>query len=424
MRILILHWTTRAYGGAENYLDTVVPLLRRRGHEVAVVAELSAPVRADEIPSLSSGKHWVVEALGAASAIRSVEEWRPDVVYSHITFDVEFESRILRIAPGVRFAHGYHGTCISGTKTHQFPGTVVCHRPFGPACLGYYFPRRCGGLNPLVMLRSYGEQRKRLDLLDRYRLVLTGSEHMRREYVSQGLPNKRVRKVTMPIRPRIDQRSDPAARRDEEPAVAKLLFAGRMEPLKGGETLIRALPSVAEALGRQVRMTFAGEGGERAAWEATAREVSAENRKLTVEFTGRIAGGELARLYAGSDLLVVPSLWPEPFGMVGPEAGRFALPAAGFAVGGIPEWLHDGVNGHLAQQCTPEALAGAIVKCLADREHHGSLRQGAVAAASQFSPDRHVDELEGLFLEVEAEGRKVGPAGAGPTNHLQEAAGE
>ena len=51
---------------------------------------------------------------------------------------------------------------------------------------------------------------------------------------------------------------------------------------------------------------------------------------------------------AASDLLVVPSVWPEPFGSVGPAAAQHGIPAAAFAVGGIPQWLHEGVNGHLA----------------------------------------------------------------------------
>ena len=51
---------------------------------------------------------------------------------------------------------------------------------------------------------------------------------------------------------------------------------------------------------------------------------------------------------ASADLLVVPSLWPEPFGLVGLEGARSRLPAAAFAVGGIPDWLRSGVNGYLA----------------------------------------------------------------------------
>ena len=71
-----------------------------------------------------------------------------------------------------------------------------------------------------------------------------------------------------------------------------------------------------------------------------------------------------------ADLLVVPSLWPEPFGLVGLEAARHRLPVAAFAVGGIPDWLRPGVNGYLApgDPPTPGGLADAIIACLRIRK--------------------------------------------------------
>ena len=80
----------------------------------------------------------------------------------------------------------------------------------------------------------------------------------------------------------------------------------------------------------------------------------------------RPAAGPL--LFQESDLLVVPSIWPEPFGQVGPEAGLYGVPVAAFAVGGTPSWLTDGVNGLLAAGDPPTAagLAESIVGCLAD----------------------------------------------------------
>jgi glycosyltransferase involved in cell wall biosynthesis len=96
-----------------------------------------------------------------------------------------------------------------------------------------------------------------------------------------------------------------------------------------------------------------------------------------------------------ADLLVMPSLWPEPFGLSGPEAGLQGVPAAAFAVGGIPQWLEDGVNGHLAPGNPPSApgLADAIVRCLADPFTHSRLRQGALESARRWSAERHVAEL-------------------------------
>ena len=141
-------------------------------------------------------------------------------------------------------------------------------------------------------------------------------------------------------------------------------------------------------------------------WEAQARALCARNPAITVEFTGWLELAALRELMAESDLLVVPSLWPEPFGMIGPEAGTEALPAAAFAVGGIPEWLHDGINGFLAEANPPSAtaLAAAIVKCLSNPLLYRQLCAGAQREASKFSLARHIARLSEIFARGAAEG--------------------
>jgi glycosyltransferase involved in cell wall biosynthesis len=103
-----------------------------------------------------------------------------------------------------------------------------------------------------------------------------------------------------------------------------------------------------------------------------------------------------------SALLVVPSLWPEPFGLVGLEAGLLGLPAAAFAVGGIPEWLSNGVNGFLAPGDPPTAagLAQAIANCLQDANQYARLRQGAQMMAQRYTMKAHLDKLIEIFAAV------------------------
>jgi glycosyltransferase involved in cell wall biosynthesis len=156
-----------------------------------------------------------------------------------------------------------------------------------------------------------------------------------------------------------------------------------MERLKGGVALLEALIGLPQRLGRPVHLTFAGDGRDRPRWEARAQRVCAASPGLSVEFTGWIDADRLPRLFLRSHLLVVPSLWPEPFGLVGPEAAAYGIPAVAWAVGGIPDWLKDGVNGHLAagKPPTTAGLADAILKCLSDPDHYRRLRRGALEAA-------------------------------------------
>jgi glycosyltransferase involved in cell wall biosynthesis len=104
----------------------------------------------------------------------------------------------------------------------------------------------------------------------------------------------------------------------------------------------------------------------------------------------------------GADVLAVPSVWPEPFGLVGLEAGCVGLPAVAFAVGGITDWLRPGESGELASGRPPTVvgLTRALVGALGDPVHLTRLRRGAWCVAQQFSPTRHLKELERVLSAV------------------------
>jgi glycosyltransferase involved in cell wall biosynthesis len=116
---------------------------------------------------------------------------------------------------------------------------------------------------------------------------------------------------------------------------------------------------------------------------------------LEIEFAGWVSAKARAALLSGSHLLVMPSLWPEPFGWVGLESAAHGVPAVAFAVGGITDWLRDGVNGHLASGDPPTSanLADAIVRCLRDPEAYANLRRGAAAVARQYNVGTHRSAL-------------------------------
>ncbi|MGH7918214.1 MAG: glycosyltransferase family 4 protein, partial [Candidatus Binataceae bacterium] len=172
--------------------------------------------------------------------------------------------------------------------------------------------------------------------------------------------------------------------------------------LKGGAMLLEALPQAAAVLARPLKLAFAGDGPARAAWEAKARGLEARHSSLKINFTGWVAHDQLAGLYQDADLLVMPSLWPEPFGLSGAEAGLYGLPTVAYAVGGIPEWLHDGVNGHLAPADPPTTagLADAIIACLRDRDHYQRLCEGARVSSRRMTISNHLGRLLEVFSAV------------------------
>ncbi len=385
MRVVVATWTAQLIGGIEAYVSLLLPAMTRAGLEVAFWSEDEVARRLPTI--VPSG----VPVFAAAppdtdGAIERLREWKPDVLYSQGLHDTTIERSLLRIAPAVRFVHTYTGTCISGTKTFTRPRMIPCDRVFGAGCLACYFPRGCGGRNPTTMFQLYREQSRRLELLRECHKVLTHSPHMQHELARHGVASA---VVPFPV-------AAPGAERAlrERPGV-RLLFAGRMEALKGGMFLLDALPQIVLASGRPVHLTLAGDGVERSSWETRARALTAETQGLVIDFTGWVPAERIRALLVETDLLVLPSVWPEPFGSIGPEAAGHGVPAAAFDVGGVSQWLRDGVTGHLASADPPsvDGLARAVIRCLEDPVHYESLSLGARAMSDNFTMERHLAEL-------------------------------
>jgi glycosyltransferase involved in cell wall biosynthesis len=419
MRIAVVYSYRRKIGGIETYLDIVIPALVNVGHTLSYWFENGGDSDLEQIALPDGVPAWCVEEMGVEQALDALREWKPDLIYSHGLLDPMLEARVLEIAPAVIFIHGYYGTCISGNKTFKFPVVKPCSRRFGWKCLVHYFPHRCGGLNPGTMLKLYGLQSKRLENLHCYNAIVTHSDHMLSDLIKHGLSPQYARNFPYYVQSvtaseksfNLSQPTDPLrvtqAVEDQSLAPARrltgewhLLFSGRMEYLKGGHIFIDALPQVAAALNKPLRVTFAGDGRARQDLERRAARVLSP--KLKIEFAGWVERQRIETLLKACDLLVVPSLWPEPFGLVGPEAGRFGVPVAAFDVGGIHDWLSDGVNGYLASGTPPtsKGLAKAIIKCLQDPAIHARLRQGAVEISQQFNIENHLAALMEVFAKA------------------------
>jgi len=409
MRIAVANFSSRRVGGAESYIEEVIAEFANSGHDVGLFVEIDVP--ADRAPIRLSGESplWCVANQGMTGAMAGLREWHPDLIFAHGLANPEDEAATLSVAPAVFFAHSYYGTCISGSKTNSYPNIVPCTRTFGPKCLLHFYPRRCGGLSPVIALNEYRRQAKRLKLLRRYRAILVDSTHMRDEYLRHGFdPNRVVRSsylrdTSRDLDTTIESAAVPnRATNGNASGPARLLFLGRMDVLKGGSTLLDSLQIVAAALDRPIELTFGGDGPARDSWTRRAQAITAENPRVKTVFEGWLGPERIDELQATSDLLVVPSLWPEPFGRVGLESGFKGLPVAAFAVGGIPDWLHDGVNGYMApgDPATAGGLADAIVKCLRTPAEHDRLRRGALAVARRFNLQNHMAQLYDLFDKV------------------------
>jgi glycosyltransferase involved in cell wall biosynthesis len=363
MRIACASWSRRHVGGIESYLEFVVPALQALGHDVSFWSERNSPVDRREVQLPSGVRTWCAETDGLERSLDGLRSWTPSVLFVHGLTEPEIERRLLDVAPSVLLAHSYYGTCISGSKTRRLPWVQPCTRVLGAGCLAHFYPRRCGGLNPATLVRDYRRQTDRLALLPQYAAVLTLSAHMRAEYIRHGLAAQCVWHLPRFL-PGDATRARPAGDQRPDRTGLTLLFMGRIDPLKGCGVAIESLSRVHAAVRRPVRLIVAGDGPDRERCEHLA---SAKARgSVRVIFEGWIDRATGAQLLSTSDVLVFPSLWPEPYGLSGLEALAAGVPVAAFGSGAIGEWLRDGIDGAVAPADPPtsDGLAAAIVRCV------------------------------------------------------------
>jgi glycosyltransferase involved in cell wall biosynthesis len=171
-----------------------------------------------------------------------------------------------------------------------------------------------------------------------------------------------------------------------------------MTLLKGGDLLIRAVHYASSRLGGSVRLTMIGDGPQRGEWQALASALGVSSR-----FTGWLTGDDRCHQLRTASVLAVPSIWPEPFGLVGLEAGAVGVPAIAMNTGGISEWLRDKVNGvAVSAPASPQAFGEALASLLADRDRLSNLRVGAHRLATEMTVTKHVDRLETIFRTATA----------------------
>jgi glycosyltransferase involved in cell wall biosynthesis len=379
VRILVSNDGFGDGGGVQSYLDAVIPGLAARGHAVALL-------RRDDGQNGQMNGGWPVFTAAGDDGLSAVRGWTPDVCFSHNISDLSTDRALIGIAPVVKFMHGYFGTCISGQKRFGWPTARPCDRPFGAACLALYGPRHCGQLNAVTLVRDYRHASSQQRIFDHYSAIVVASAHMKREYVANGADERRVHVNALfaPEGPCEDVDGD----RSSPPTVA---FVGRMTTLKGGELLVRAVAMASSRTDTAIRLVMVGDGPQQEQWQRLADRLN-----VASTFVPWQRGEDRWRWLRGVHLLAMSSTWPEPFGLVGLEAGRLGVPAVAFDVGGIREWLQHGVNGYLAPGDPPRAsaLADAIAHAFRHPGELARLRANAVRAAREATLAGHLDRLD------------------------------
>lgn len=378
MRILHLHSRLSALGGAHRHLLAVLARLQGRADTLLAVGRADHSLPPAEAASIGP---WVrikgldrsgLSARGGAAALKRLEsllaDQNPDLVHAHNIMD----PHLLALAAG-------WGPAMITVQDHRFfcpglgkltPDGNPCDRPLGSHCLACFREA------------DYGERlieltRRRLEALAGFRRVLVLSNYMAGELVAAGLERSRV-DVLPPFVQGLPEtpRTGPGEYH---------LLAGRLVERKG----VRVALHAAMEHDAGAPLVVAGDGPLR---EEVAR--AAEASPGRVRYAGWQDRAGLARLLAGAISLWLPSLWAEPFGISGLEALHCGVPVIASRVGGVGDWLEQGVSGRLVPPGDPAALANAARDLAADPERAWAMGdRGAKMVRECFAPGLLMDRL-------------------------------
>ena len=389
MKILILNDVAAKVGGAEAMTLELRDELRRRGHDARVFAS-DALTHGEANPAdyTCFGTTGELRTLNRAAnprawlSLRSVmAEFRPDVVHVRM-FMTQLSPLILPLLEGVPslyHAAWFETICPKGTRL--LPDDSICEFEAGRACLEQGCLSRRAWV--ALMAQRWLWQRWR----DVFHLFVANSAAMERRLAEHGIGPTTVIWNGVPRRSPRPPLADP-------PVVA---FAGRLTHEKGVEVLMRAFAEARRSI-PTARLLVVGEGPERDRLIALARELGVETG---VRWTGHLDRESMERELETAWVQAVPSILEEPFGLVAAEAMMRGTAVVAAGHGGLSEIVQPDETGLLVKPNDSDALAGALIALLGDRERSEEMgRAGRAWAWDRLSREACAERFLEAYKQI------------------------
>ncbi len=382
-RVLLVHDYAGLEGGAEFLVQDLRKALRARGVDARLVAgDLGQGSRADETFAAGTGPARALREVMNPSMIRTVRRtlraFRPEVVQLGM-IQTQVSPWILPLVghlPVVWMPNTYRPVCPSGSKL--LPDGRTCDQPAGMGCRSAGCFSLKGIVPRLIQLRLLHRWRAAVDRLVAPSRAFAGILEAGGWPVDAVIPHAVAE---------VECRADPGP----TPVVG---YAGRLAPEKGVETLLRAFVPVRERL-PGAELWILGDGPQRGRLEELARALHPEG---AVTFTGHLARTNVQRRLSRAWLQAVPSVWPEPFGLVTVEAMLRGTPVVASAVGAQPEIVRDGDTGVLVPPARADLLGEALTSLLTDPDRLRAMgRRGRERALSCYTMATMTDAFLDLY---------------------------
>ncbi len=392
-----------SFGGTEEYIALLTAALSAHGVRSSLVCGVvtgELPAGLEEVrivPGLAEREPCAGTASAVADAVAALDA---DVIYVHNVFDPTLVPTLSALAGRgmlLWYVHDHYLSCLSELRWRRDLGS--CPHLLGHDCVTAIAEGHC-------VLRHRGVAYGGADVERRTALqaslatadaVIVVSNYMRSllEKARPGLGND-LHLVSRPIR-------DLGALRRRHRTVASdpavVTYAGRITAEKGLATVIEALGATPSAA--PVELRIAGVVEDDDYWTHCQELITAamtRNTGLTTAYLGHLDYDHIDEQFRQSDIVTIPSRWPEPLGAVALEAMSAGAAVIASPVGGLGDTVVHDHNGLHAAAGDVGSWTAALTALLDRPEDARRLGEQAHRESTGTGIADHLHELDALVI--------------------------
>ena len=330
----------------------------------------------------------IVNPFAVRGVRRAIGDFRPDVVLVNM-FAHHLSPAILHSfsgVPAVLTITDYKCVCPIGSKLR--PGGELCKSHPGWEC------HSAGCVSVLHWLRDQPRYALLRAGMSRIHSVISCSAWVQKALAFEGISSTFIDLPVPGPSPAYERlpSSDPV-----------FFFCGRLDIEKGVDILLRAFARVRRDCPRST-LRIAGRGPEREGLIAIARDLGIHD---SVAFLGRLSSARVEAELARAWVLVAPSVWAEPLGLVALEAIVRGVPVIATASGGFAETVDHTISGFLVPNGDAETLAARMAEIATRRSFPDQRVPIEVVAriAERHDSVRHTNRMREIFHRAQMDSR-------------------
>lgn len=384
MRILSVHNEYLIKGGEDESRKAEARILADNGHEITYYNEHNSKTSELSNLQLAARTIWSSDSYKHVQAILAEKKY--DVVHVQNLFplispSIYYAAKAANV-PVVQAVRNYRFLCINGTL---YRDGNICETCVGNKYSLSGIVHKCyrDNLAASTVATSTRIIHSLLNSWQHVDLFVCLSEFMKAKLLEGGFPENKIYVKPNFVYP------DPGMTTQKEDYI---LYVGRLQPEKGIQVLLKAMSLLSNPA---IKLKIVGEGPQLPLVEEYCRT------HKNIEYVGKKSIADTYALIGGAKVVVVPSVWHEPFGRVVIEAYAKGTPVIGARVGGISELIESEQTGLLFEAGNAVELAGRI-RWIVEEPHRAQILglEGRREFTRKYTADTNYDILLDIYHKV------------------------